>query len=158
VKNNIKISLRNAVPSDIRKIFYLSNDPLVRLNSSVSTVIKWEEHKNLFTKKLKYINHLFLLFHFRDKLIGQVRYIVKNNEAEISISVHKRFRGKKISGKMLSLSQKVIIKEYPNVSKIKATAKDFNEASQKIFLNAGYLFKKSYIINKQKYFDFYLYL
>jgi UDP-2,4-diacetamido-2,4,6-trideoxy-beta-L-altropyranose hydrolase len=147
-----KLYLRRAVFDDAELVFSLSNDPIVRKNSINQSEIKWEEHLHWFGKCLQNENCLFYLFFTEDKkFIGQVRFNIELDEAIVSISVSKDFRGKGFSSKMLNLSCSELFGERPRVDIIKAFIKIENHSSIGGFEKAGFIFSSIETIKDEKY-------
>lgn len=69
--------------------------------------------------------------------VGQVRYDIDGNEATISISIDRMFRGKNYGSKIIQLaSQKLFV--ISDVGLIHAYIKENNVASLRVFTKAGY--------------------
>ena len=66
-----ELTIRLATPDDCKRVFDLSNDPIVRANSIHSETIKWEEHCVWFQKHIhipllkKSFTHYFHQYHSR---------------------------------------------------------------------------------------------
>lgn len=88
----------------MRRVFELSNDPLVRANSIHSEPIEWAAHEKWFANAL--INQR-LKFYIAESaagaLIGQVRFEEKEDGCLVSISLAAAFRG-------TGLAQTVLLK------------------------------------------------
>ena len=129
-------SIRLANIEDMKNVFDLSNDNIVRQNSIHREKIEWENHVEWFKHKLNDKNCVFYIIEDKNKnFIGQTRIDKKNDENIISISISKDFRGNGLSTK--------IIKECSDKTKfneIVAYIKKDNIASQKAFQKAGYVF------------------
>jgi spore coat polysaccharide biosynthesis predicted glycosyltransferase SpsG/RimJ/RimL family protein N-acetyltransferase len=149
---NNKLYFRIAAPDDANLVFNLSNDLLVRKNSINQHEIKWEEHLNWFNSCLQNENYLFLLFFSGEQeFVGQVRFNIENDEATVSISIAKDFRGKRLSSQMLILSCRELFHKFCSVNKIKAIIKIENSSSVKGFEKAGFSFFSSEMIMNEKY-------
>lgn len=136
--------IKLATIEDMRAVFDLSNDELVRANSFNQEKINWEDHKNWFKKKMNDRNCVFYLVkNLQNKLISQVRFDKNNNEADISISISPEFRGKGFGVEILKLTSDKAIKE-SNVKKINAYVKNENVPSKISFEKAGYVLKEEY--------------
>lgn len=135
---NIKI----ATIEDMKDIFDLSNEGLVRANSFNQEKINWEDHQIWFKNKLKDENCIFYLIKdVQNELIAQVRFDKINNEADISISITPKFRGKGYGAKIIEATSKKVFKE-KDIKKINAYVKKENIASQTIFEKAGFILKE----------------
>ena len=121
----------------------MSNEKIVRQNSLHTKDIRWEEHVEWFNKKIKGYNHFFFVaFSDSNEFIGQIRYAIENDVAEVSISITKEFRGKNLSVKLLKDTSDIIFKKRKMLKKIHAYIKVKNIPSTKTFERAGYIFKK----------------
>lgn len=137
-----EFEIRLAKIEDIKDIFGLSNDEMVRMNSFNQEKIEWENHQNWFKNKIYDENCLFYVIRdVNNKLISQVRFDKNKNEAEISISISPEFRGKGYGAKILNLTAKKVIEEN-NLKKIIAYVKIENKASKTVFEKAGYILKE----------------
>jgi spore coat polysaccharide biosynthesis predicted glycosyltransferase SpsG/RimJ/RimL family protein N-acetyltransferase len=147
--------LRKVVPEDSKQIFELSNDPEVRNNSINRNKIKWEDHQNWFTQKLKNNNYIILLaLDRKDNFIGQVRFEIEKDKATVSISIMKDFRGKGFSKNLLVNGCKYLFNYRESLNKILAYIRPENRASIKGFDSAGFSFYRTETINGD---NFYLY-
>lgn len=130
-----------ATIDDMKTVFDLSNDELVRENSFNSEKIEWEKHQIWFRNKLSDGNCIFYLAKdFSGKLISQLRFDKTDEEGDISISVARDFRGKGHGTKILKLVSEKVISEY-GVKKINAYVKIGNKVSRNMFKKAGYILK-----------------
>lgn len=130
---------------DMKEVFELSNDNLVRSNSFNQKKIDWEDHKIWFKNKIKDKNCIFYLVKNTDNnLISQIRIDKINpNEGDISISIAPLFRGKGYGANILKLVSEKVTSE-KNIKKINAYIKNENIASKKMFEKAGYILKENY--------------
>jgi len=88
------INLRHACEKDCKLLWEWANDASVRSFSFNSAPIPWEEHVKWFNKKLYDPNcFIFIAESVNDAPIGQVRFDINGEQAEISLSVDKRWRG-----------------------------------------------------------------
>lgn len=140
-----KFDIKLAKIEDMKAVFELSNDSLVRLNSFNQEKISWENHQTWFENKINNKNCLFYIVkNEENNLISQVR-IDKINPAEgdISISVSPLFRGKGYGAKILKMVSEKASSEQ-NIKKINAYIKNENITSQKMFEKAGYILKETF--------------
>lgn len=137
--------IKNATIEDMKEVFDLSNDKLVRANSFNQDEISWESHQTWFKNKLKDENSLFYLIRdFGNNLISQIRFDKTNSgEGDISISVASSFRGKGYGAKVLKSASEKIVAEH-EIKKINAYIRNENAASQSVFEKAGYVLKENY--------------
>ena len=129
--------IKNATIKDMKEIFELSNDELVRQNSINQEKILWNNHIKWFHKRITLNNPFYVIRALNDKLIGQVR-IDKKDEAVISISITHEFRGKNLAAKII---KDCSVKS--NLSPIYAYIKPDNIASQRAFKKAGYIYNST---------------
>lgn len=140
-----KFIIKLAKMDDMKAVFDLSNDELVRANSFNSEKIEWENHQAWFINKLHDENNLFYLIKdLQGDLIAQVRFDrTDDTQGDISISVTSAFRGKGYGAKVLkAVSEKIITKK--KIKKINAYIKNENKASQSIFEKANYKLKEKH--------------
>lgn len=136
--------IKLATIEDMKAVFGLSNDELVRANSFNQEKINWENHQRWFKNKINDNNCVFYLVKdSQNKLISQVRFDKNNDGADISISISQEFRGKGLAADILKLTSNKIIKEN-NVKRINAYVKNENIPSKISFERAGYILKEKY--------------
>ena len=123
--------IKNAAIKDMKEIFELSNDELVRQNSINQEKILWNNHIKWFHKRITLNNPFYVIRALNDKLIGQVR-IDKKDEAVISISITHEFRGKNLAAKII---KDCSVKS--NLSPIYAYIKPDNYNIVKVGMGAG---------------------
>jgi len=88
--------------SDIPFLWYLRNQPDVYQYSKTAKPVSWEEHINWITPLLLSLIPKKLYVITYEKLpVGQLRFDYAGNEAEMSISLLKEFRGKGIASETL---------------------------------------------------------
>lgn len=132
--------IKFAAIDDMKDVFDLSNDDLVRQNSFNQEKIDWENHQKWFKNKLRDENCIFIIIRdFNNNLISQIRFDKINDaEGDISISISPDFRGKGYGTKVLKAVSEKIISEQ-KIKKINAYVKNENIASKTIFEKAGYI-------------------
>ena len=144
------ILLRKATESDMKFVFNLSNESLVRSNSFDSTKIDLDQHKLWFSKQLFDSNVLLYIVEYNDLSIGQVRFNIKDGYSIIGISIIKNYRGKGLSTKILENALDEYFKE--NEHPIYAYIKKANLPSVKTFTNVGFTYFKDDLINNSESF------
>lgn len=150
-----KIYLRPFSKDDIKRIYELSNDPLIRENSISNEKITWEAHVNWYKKKLADDNYIiFLAFDIDDRFIGQVKFEVENDKAIISISITEHFRGEGLAKELLKISVNNFFSKYPSVNLIIAYIKPSNISSIKGFKKAGFKLKENEKLKNRVYKKF----
>lgn len=138
-----EFNIKLATIDNMKDIFDLSNDDLVRANSFNQDKIEWKQHQNWFKNKINDENCIFYVVKdINNKLIAQVRFDKNDIEADISISISPEFRGKGYGAKVLKSTSMKIIQEN-NIQKINAYVKIENVASKNIFEKAGYILKET---------------
>lgn len=133
------------------KLFYIwANEREVRKNSLSKKKISWNFHKNWFKKKIQNKKSILYVFEEKDSAVGQVRFDKLNKIVKIAFSICKKFRGRGLGKKMLSMA----IKKYKPGKKIIliGEVKSKNLPSIKIFrsmrftenlIDKVYYFKKN---------------
>lgn len=98
-----EVIIRKAELSDMRRIFELSNDSVVRANSIHSEPIEWETHEKWFANALANPRVKFYIAESADgALIGQVRFEEREDDCLISVSLAAAFRGKGLAQTVLT--------------------------------------------------------
>lgn len=137
--------IKTAQIEDMKDVFDLANDDLVRQNSFIQDKITWEGHQAWYKNKINDENcSFYLMKDTTNKLIAQVRFDKdkgNQNEGEVSISVSPKFRGKGYGVKVLKACSDKIISEQ-KIKSIIAYVKPANIASRKIFEKSGYILKE----------------
>ena len=129
-----------ATLADVRSIFELSNDPLVRRNSFSQDQISWEEHLRWLERKLRAEDTFFYLVRNRTgTLAAQVRFEPDGADCyRVSFSVSQPFRGKSYSSHILRFAISTL-KAAKGKVRLKAFVKNENKASMKCFLRVGFI-------------------
>jgi len=138
----MQINIRKAEAKDIYDVFNLSNLHSTRKYSVNTKKILWRDHLNWYDEVLK--NDRIVLYILADDMnvfLGQVRYNIQFNYAEISISLIDEMKGKGFGLDILLRSQEMI-KRDKNINSIRAIIKNENKPSIRLFEKAGYKFVK----------------
>jgi RimJ/RimL family protein N-acetyltransferase len=125
--------------SDCDLLWKWVNDPVVRAAAFCSDYISIEEHRRWFYGKLADPQCLLFVGVNGDGApIGQVRFDVRDSEAEVDVSVAPNCRG---HGYGVGLIRKGVqaLRQEISVSAIQAFVKLENRASLQAFLNAGFI-------------------
>lgn len=140
-----ELHIRTAKKTDVRFVFDLSNEPLVRLNSYLSEKIDFESHVKWFEELISDKDSLFYILEKNNESIGQVRIKIQDEFSVIGISISNKYRGQGLASQSLVL----IVEEYfkSNNYPIYAYIKKTNFPSVKLFENAGFIFFKVEIVN-----------
>lgn len=142
--------IRNANISDIIDIYRWRNDPLSRSMFIDSKLLSIDNHKTWFKETLEDPNKKIYIGIFKGKKIGVTRFDFDKRKTftEVSINLNPLMRGKNLSLKLLSKSISLFQKN--TSTKLKATIKNENLSSLKIFKKLG--FKQFYKNKKYQYF------
>lgn len=133
------LSVRAATIDDAELLWKWANDPSVREQSFNSEPISWESHIKWLSARMQSPQTKFYLLFENDEPAGQIRYDRLENEesAEISFSIAKEHRGKRLGIAILELTCEKAVNEL-NCRQITALVIEGNEASHKAFLRAGF--------------------
>ena len=130
-----KISIRRAGPQDMRAVFELSNDPVVRANSIHPEPISWETHVAWFNKSIGDPEVVFLVAeNASGDFVGQIRFNRRGGHWIVSISVAAAFRGQGLSAALL----RDAMAQIPSGSFVAEIASG-NEASKRLFVSEGFI-------------------
>lgn len=132
-----EVRLRNAFRSDADIIWRLANDPLARKNSVNQEQIEWDTHVSWYEKALNDKNTCIYLAMVSSDVVGYVRFNKQGKSAIISISLGENFRGKGYGIKVLTSGIKKFVLT-SGVTELVANIRKNNEASNKLFLKAGF--------------------
>ncbi len=133
-----QLRLRQAREDDCQRLWEWANDPSVRAVSFSPEPIPWEQHVEWLKGRLHNPHCLlFIAVNSDDVPIGQVRYDLEKDEATVSITLDRRFRGQGYGSALIRLSaQKVFHTTATTV--LHAYVKRGNGASVCAFEKAGY--------------------
>lgn len=123
---------------DREQIFEWSNAPEVRSVSFNSHPIPWDGHCQWFKKKLRDPCCFFYKVLWLDHVIGQVRFDRSGRNANMSVVLDKKFRGKGLGGPVIRTAVRHVLGIAPGIRTINAFIKGENTASAKAFLRAGF--------------------
>jgi UDP-2,4-diacetamido-2,4,6-trideoxy-beta-L-altropyranose hydrolase len=134
---------------DSRLIWKWANDPEARAVSFFTETFPYKEHVKWFETKLHNQDCYFYIAENTHKApVGQVRYDIKANDATISVSLDRNYRGKGYGPELIQLSSKKIFSE-TDVKVIHAYIKKVNAASLKAFNTAGFTVIEDIVIHSQ---------
>ena len=139
-----ELTYRKANVSDSRDLFEWRNDQQSREASINSDVVPWEAHEKWLTAKLDSDDTLLLIAELASNeasKIGMTRFDLDRHIgiAEISINLNPVFRGQGLAEKLLSESIGYFASAGTGIQLIKATIRDSNVASTKIFIRSGFV-------------------
>src|SRR6266849_8648348 len=130
--------LRPVQADDCRLLWEWANDPDVRQVSFSSAPILWEQHVRWFTAKMASSNCIMYIAVSDDNTpIGQVRYDRDGDEATISVSLARQFRGQGYGSCLLQKAAQQLFTSAP-VQTLHAYVKQDNVASARAFAKAGF--------------------
>lgn len=127
-----------------KALFRWRNDPTAYRHFLNQHPVNLREHKMWFKKVLGDPDcRLLIALNEEKKPIGQVRFDIDENEAEINITIAKEFRGLGYGTKAIKKSSDLFLENQPGIKKIIAKVKTENIYSIRSFIGAGYLKYKS---------------
>lgn len=141
---NLNIRLANI--NDIKDVFMLANDDIVRANSINTSKIKYDEHERWFKDKISSKDTIFYVLEVDTIFAGCARI---DNLWLVSISILEHFRAKKLGYYLLKN-----ICEYNATKSLLAYIKINNLASKIIFEKNDFVLSDEILINAQKYYIF----
>ncbi len=144
--NHLNICLRRAEDNDLKFVYNLSNEPLVRKNSYNSDLIDFKNHSKWYLEKIRNNQSLFLIALINEEKGGLVRFQIEKGHSVIGLSISKNFRGQKLAKKIL----KEAVKMYFNEQRLPILAyiKKENIASIKSFESAGFVFLREEVVDQ----------
>jgi spore coat polysaccharide biosynthesis predicted glycosyltransferase SpsG/L-amino acid N-acyltransferase YncA len=135
---NANLRLRKVEEGDCRLLWEWANDPAVRRVSFSTESIPWEQHVQWFNSKLADINlRHYVVLDDRGVPVGQARYELDGPSAVMSINLAPGLRGRGTGSAMLALATDEVFRD-TNAKVIQAYVKPDNEASVRLFVNAGF--------------------
>jgi len=126
---------------DMELYFFWANDPNVRKNAFSCNQIPWDIHQKWFTEKLADRNSFLYVIENNGHAIGQVRFDIIDDKAEIGYSMDKECRGKGYGLNMLNAaidSFTADMGKHAEVMTLVAKVRENNIPSNKIFTGAGF--------------------
>lgn len=142
-----EFEIKLATIEDMKDVFDLSNDKLVRANSINTEQIKWENHQIWFKNKTNDENCIFYTLNsLNNGFIGYVRLDKEDRKWVLTIHLLPNYRGKGLGSKILETictlnSNKCII----------ALVKENNLASLKSFKKAKFRETDFVFIKNERY-------
>lgn len=132
--------LREAKWEDMEQLFLWANDKEVRKNSFFMEPISYEEHQKWYEKKLKEESTQMYILCDGSLEVGSLRLEYDAEGAEISYSIAPEYRGCGYGKELISLAEQEVRQwaEKSGKAVIKAQVKPENQASNRIFTEAGY--------------------
>lgn len=137
------LEFRAATMADSELLFVWRNDPHAYQNFFSAKPVTKPEHLEWLTKTLdNYNRYLFIILH-QGQPIGQVRFDVNEESAEISITLAPDQRGQGLGVKTIIEATEYFLNQVPGLRTIIAVIKADNQASLKAFAKAGYKLKNT---------------
>jgi UDP-2,4-diacetamido-2,4,6-trideoxy-beta-L-altropyranose hydrolase len=133
--------LRKATIADARLYWEWANDADVRAQSFDSRPIEWETHERWFAAKVQDLQTVLYVAEKEGEPFGQVRFQLENDQATISFSLDKAYRGQGLGGWMLERAMCIFASERPGRTSFVGLVKHGNFSSQKVFDKLGFLIK-----------------
>ena len=130
--------LRKAIHEDMDILYLWANDPETRRNSFNQHVISREEHEAWYDGMMSDPNRIQYILMDGDISVGQLRFDITEDVAEISYSIAPNERGKGYGHRIIDLAKHEIESEYPFIKTLKASVKPNNVASFSCFENNGF--------------------
>lgn len=145
-----KLRVRRATIEDLLLYFNWANDASVRQNAINQEMIHLENHTKWFESRVNSEKSFLYVFEQDEIPVGQVRFDINEDVAEIDYSVDENFRGKGLGKKILSLG----IGRFNNVKpekEIIGIVKYDNIPSSKVFEKLGFSINEDKIIGRETY-------
>ena len=144
------ILLRNTGKRDCELIWRWANDTEVRKNAIASDQIGWEDHLNWYNNKLSDPRCIhFIATTGQEDLLGQIRFDISNDQAEIDVSIDKDRRSKGYGARLIKAGVDSIVNRAP-VRKVFSRVKMKNTPSINAFIKAGFQIEEEIKINEEK--------
>ena len=134
----LSLDYRKAQLKDCKLYFEWANEPLSLQQSYNSNPINYADHQKWFKNKILNSNSYLYVFTLADIPIGQIRFDLINDEAMISYSIDKKFRGNGYGSIVLEKGIHAFKNESIEKTKIVGYVKTKNIASVKTFRNLGF--------------------
>ena len=133
------LKLRSACEGDCEQLWKWVNDPDVRTSAFRSDVILWEGHRQWFSGKLNDPACVqFIALDDRDTPVGQIRFDVRDGEAEVDVSIDKDKRGLGYGAALIQIGVRELTRTV-SVKAVHAFIKPGNEASIRAFQKAAFV-------------------
>ena len=142
----LPLLLRPATQEDVLTYHQWANDPLVRANAFSKDPIQLENHKKWFSIKLSDPHAGLYVLESEGKLVGQIRFDLIDNRAEIDFSVDPGFRGRGFGVTLLDRGSLAFQKKVAQPVNFFGIVKTSNSSSVKAFTSAGFEHIESKII------------
>jgi len=133
-----RLRLRPVREDDARLLWEWANEPEVRAVSFSPQPVLWTLHFQWLRNRLEEATcYFYLAINADDQPVGQVRFDVSGDEANVSVSLGRQFRGAGYGTELLQLACAKVFRE-PSVKLLRAYVKPDNQASLNAFAKAGF--------------------
>lgn len=135
--------IRMAELKDMKEVFELSNEDVVRKFSISKEKIKWDDHVQWFKKNIHDENVIYyIVINEEDRILGQIRYNINESSAIVTINLLDNIRGKGFSKRILFKANQELFASKKSIKTVVAYILKDNIASIKLFESLEFL-KKS---------------
>lgn len=131
------LDIAPATPSDCLEVWRLANEPSVRRSAFSSAPIPLDTHRAWFATRLRRKESLMYILRIGGALAGLVRYDRHGDAVAVDIAVSPGFRGRALGSRLLERTMPTVSRQL-GISRILATVKSGNTASQRMFDKAGF--------------------
>ena len=139
--------LRKATIEDCQLLWKWANDLDVRQSAFRSDFIALDEHERWFLDKLIDYNCIqFVAYDRCNRAIGQVRFDVRDDKADVDVSVNKDNRGTGYGACLISKGIDALVQQV-KINTFNAYIKSDNQASIRSFEQAGFKHQGTRVIN-----------
>ncbi len=139
--------LRKASIEDCEVLFKWVNDPDARQSAFRSEPITFDEHAKWYRENLDNNNFIQFIAVDQDKrAIGQVRFDLKNDEADVDVSVAKEFRSLGYGACLVKKGVDAVVNTF-KIGIFSAYIKPYNQASIRSFERAGFSILRRQVID-----------
>jgi RimJ/RimL family protein N-acetyltransferase len=132
------VLLREALPTDCRKVFEWRNALSVRAQSMDSNPISYRRHVQWFKAALQAPERALLIAEFAGVAVGVLRYDLAGSSATVSLYLNESAQGQGLGVQMLSAGRAWLGQHWPEVQTLEAVIKQDNAASIATFRTAGF--------------------
>lgn len=129
---------RKATFDDMYTYFVWTNEKETRLQSMNSSPIRFIEHDNWFSKKIKSKKTNLYVLEYKNNPAGQIRFDIENEIATISYSLDKEYRGKGLGKVLIKGGIEELKRDNPKVKLIQGYVKNNNQPSIHTFKKLGF--------------------
>jgi len=133
------VTLRPACEADCQRLWEWRNDPMARAVSFHCEPISYEEHQRWFAQKLRDPSlRIFIVLDAHGEAVGYVRFNIAGPQAEISVALDHRQRGKGYGAVAIQRAAEHLLRTGA-AQRIVAQIRPDNPASLRAFQRAGFL-------------------